>query len=310
MTVYEAPALADPTASAAAPAAWARFADRLACPECRARVRCCGDGLRCEGDAAHRFPVTATGVPVLLREAERRALQGDLDQAVVMCRDYRLSPMQKIARTARRAIGSTLHLPVSKTVTAIWQQHRDELALEVGSGITPGRGNTVNLDIAPFRHVDVVGSALDLPFQDDSFGLLHNAAVLEHVRRPQQMIAEMHRVLRPGGHVYTEVPFLQHFHAWPNDFQRYTTEGLKQAFAAFDVLETGVCVGPSSAITALIADWCELLTFSQNRLVNDIARTVPLVLLWPLKYLDWLLQKNPRAHELASGIYLLAKKRG
>jgi len=32
------------------------------------------------------------------------------------------------------------------------------------------------------------------------------------------------------------------------------------------------------------------------------------VLLLPLKYLDRLLVKNPRAHEVASGIYLLARK--
>ena len=92
------------------------------------------------------------------------------------------------------------------------------------------------------------------------------------------------------------------------DFQRYTIEGLKQAFCEFEIIETGVCVGPGSAITALIADYCELLTFSKNRLLNDIVRTIPLILLWPVKYLDRLLVKSSRAHELASGIYVLARK--
>lgn len=42
--------------------------------------------------------------------------------------------------------------------------------------------------------------------------------------------------------------------------------------------------------------------------MNDLARAIPLTLLLPLKYLDYLLVRNPRAHEVASGIYLLAKK--
>ena len=122
------------------------------------------------------------------------------------------------------------------------------------------------------------------------------------------MISEILRVMRPGGHVYTEVPFLQHFHAYPNDFQRYTVEGLKEAFREFEVVETGVCVGPSSAITALVADWTELLTFTRVRWINDLVRLVPLILLLPLKFLDLLIRFNPRAHEVASGIYLLAPR--
>ena len=136
-----------------------------------------------------------------------------------------------------------------------------------------------------------------------------NHAVLEHVREPTKMIAEMYRVLAPGGVCYTEVPFIQHFHAYPNDFQRYTVEGLKQAFAAFEPLETGVCVGPGSALTALAGDYAELWTFSENRSLNDLARLVPLLLLWPLKFVDgFLVRRSPRAHEIASGVYLLARK--
>ena len=289
---------------------WGRFADRLACPECRSPLRFRETEFECEGREAHRFPLTSGGVPVLLEATERRRLYGDLEGAAVMQRDYNKSLLQKIARHAKRWIGSTLHLPISSEVMRVRTECRraQELALEVGSGIQEAGADRVNLDTAAFRNVVVVGSALNIPFADDTFGFVRNAAVLEHVREPQRMIDEMGRVLKPGGHVYTEVPFLQHFHAYPNDFQRYTVEGLKQAFKDFEVVETGVCVGPSSAITALIADWCELLTFSSNRTLNDLVRTVPLLILWPLKYLDRLLVRNPRAHELASGIYLLARK--
>ena len=297
-----------PTGSTALPLP-AKLRGRLACPACRAPLAAHADGYACQGAAAHAFARTPDGIPLLLLDDERRALHGDLDAAALMQRDFHASGQQRVVHAVKRVLSSTLHLPISPAVTRVWNERKGMTTLVVGSGTKPSADDVVNLDIAPFRGVDVIGSALRLPFADASFELVHSAAVLEHVREPQTMIAEMHRVLAPGGHVYTEVPFLQHFHAYPNDFQRYTTKGLEQAFAAFDVVETGVCVGPSSALLAMIADWCELWTFSQHRLLNDLVRCIPLTLLWPLKFLDHVLRRNPRAHELASGVYVLARKR-
>ncbi len=285
---------------------WRGLADRLRCPECAAPLSPGSGELVCTQNE-HAFPF-AGGSPVLLEQSEREALLGDLGTAELQTREYKPGLGARFIAGVKWAIGSTLHLPVSKTVKDLWKEHGDEPSLEVGSGTVSGGPNQINLDIAAFSHVDVVGSALNIPFLDDTFSLVRNVAVLEHVRDPRAMIDEMHRVCRPGGYVYTEVPFLQHFHAYPNDFQRYTVEGLKEAFSEFETVEVGVCVGPCSAITALIADWFELLTFSNKRWINDLARAIPLILLLPLKYLDRLLVKNPRAHEVASGIYLLARK--
>ena len=43
------------------------------------------------------------------------------------------------------------------------------------------------------------GSALDLPFTENSFDVVGTNQVLEHVSDPQRALAEMLRVLRPGG---------------------------------------------------------------------------------------------------------------
>jgi SAM-dependent methyltransferase len=295
------------TPQGANPQKWPRFAERLICPSCRGPLSPGSGEVICTANERHSLPLV-DGVPVLLTESERRALHGDLETAGLMRREYKGNRLSSLIKVAKKLIGSTLHLPPSPTVTRIWEARAGELALEVGSGVRRGLPNEVNLDIAAFANVDVIGSALNIPFADNTFGLVKNGAVLEHVREPDRMIAEMHRVLAPGGYCYTEVPFLQHFHAYPNDFQRYTVEGLKQAFRAYDIVETGVCVGPCSAITALVADWFELLTFTRKRWVNDLARAIPLTLLLPLKYLDYLVVRNPRAHEVASGIYLLARK--
>jgi SAM-dependent methyltransferase len=45
-----------------------------------------------------------------------------------------------------------------------------------------------------------VGSATELPFDDRSFDLATAFGVIEHVERDDAMLAEMLRVVRPGGH--------------------------------------------------------------------------------------------------------------
>ena len=49
------------------------------------------------------------------------------------------------------------------------------------------------------------GDALRLPFGDGSFDLVLSGGLLEHFREPGQVIAEMARVLRPGGLLYADI---------------------------------------------------------------------------------------------------------
>ncbi|MFN8713993.1 MAG: methyltransferase domain-containing protein [Bacteroidota bacterium] len=46
--------------------------------------------------------------------------------------------------------------------------------------------------------------------------------VLEHIRKPEFLFAEMIRVLKPGGHLILTVPFLYWLHEIPHDHHRYT----------------------------------------------------------------------------------------
>ncbi|MFI5426130.1 class I SAM-dependent methyltransferase [Aeromicrobium sp. UC242_57] len=48
----------------------------------------------------------------------------------------------------------------------------------------------------------VLGSGMQLPFADDSFGVTYSSNVLEHVSAPWTMADEMVRVTRPGGLVF------------------------------------------------------------------------------------------------------------
>lgn len=55
-----------------------------------------------------------------------------------------------------------------------------------------------------------VADALNLPFDDSTFDRIVAAEVLEHIRLDETAMAEMYRVLRPGGTVAVSVP-----RTWP-----------------------------------------------------------------------------------------------
>ena len=59
--------------------------------------------------------------------------------------------------------------------------------------------------IAGVRMQRVRGDALSLPFPDGSFDLVLSGGLLEHFPEPETVLAEMVRILRPGGTFYADV---------------------------------------------------------------------------------------------------------
>lgn len=75
---------------------------------------------------------------------------------------------------------------------------------------------------------DVFADGAALPFADASIDHVSCLEVLEHVPDPANVIAEVARVLRPGGMLWLSMPFLYPVHDAPHDFQRYTAFGLRR----------------------------------------------------------------------------------
>jgi len=115
--------------------------------------------------------------------------------------------------------------------------------LNAGAGTTrvlEGR-RQVRVDIQLHNRPDVCSDLHALPFRDATFDTVFSIAVLEHCRRPWVAIRELRRVLRPGGHLLLSLPFIQPAHANPDDYFRFTAEGMRElaADAGLTVLETG-----------------------------------------------------------------------
>jgi len=128
------------------------------------------------------------------------------------------------------------------------------------------------------------------------------------VQNPVSAVAEMGRVLRPGGYIHIVVPFNQPFHAYPSDFQRWTIPGVEELLTAArcDVVESGVRTGPTATMLAYFCEYCRMLVPMK---LGKVAYMAANWIVWPFRYLDVWLNRNPNAHILANAIYVLARKR-
>ena len=75
---------------------------------------------------------------------------------------------------------------------------------------------------------------LSIPFPDASFDTVLCTEVLEHSPQPLALIAEMERVLKPGGTLIATVPFSARVHYAPYDFYRFSRYALQDMFKTFD----------------------------------------------------------------------------
>jgi SAM-dependent methyltransferase len=91
---------------------------------------------------------------------------------------------------------------------------------------------------------DVLADGHFLPFRDSNFDGVAAQAVLEHVLDPALVVAEIYRVLKPGGIVYAETSFMEQVHEAAFDFTRFTHSGHRWLFRNFDEIQSGASSGP------------------------------------------------------------------
>jgi SAM-dependent methyltransferase len=119
--------------------------------------------------------------------------------------------------------------------------HRPQpIVLDLGSG---GRSLPGVISMEYVEHPDnsLQGDCLALPFRDNSVDLILSQAVLEHVTNPDAAMAEMNRVLKPGGLLYVEIAFMQPVHQAPWHYFNVTPHGLTWMLRDWEILEQGTC---------------------------------------------------------------------
>jgi SAM-dependent methyltransferase len=72
---------------------------------------------------------------------------------------------------------------------------------------------------------DVFGDACHLPIQTSAIDVVLLLDVLEHLPSAEDALCEISRVLRPGGSLIVQIPFLYPLHDEPRDYSRLTHYG-------------------------------------------------------------------------------------
>ena len=135
----------------------------------------------------------------------------------------------------------------------------DKLYLDIGAGLRQSVcSNLITTEIQPTLSTDVLCVGEDLPFADEQFDYVICASVLEHTRRPWAVAREISRVLKTGGTVLVDYPFLQGVQGAPQHYFNATPGGAASLFEEnFDIVASSV--GPNNhpihALWWLLRSW-------------------------------------------------------
>jgi SAM-dependent methyltransferase len=212
--------------------------------------------LRCKTSYA-----SAAGVPVLVDFGE-----SVLDPAW-MEQTHAASPIGE--RNPRRARGG--HMQV---VAANLERLRSLLpasprVLVVGGGVnehgldwmySSPATEVIGFDVYTSPLTQFVADAHRIPLNSGSVDCVVAQAILEHVLEPERVVAEIHRVLKPGGIVYAETAFLQAVHEGAFDFVRFTERGHRWLFRHFEEIESGAIGGAGLSLVWALDYFARSLT--------------------------------------------------
>jgi SAM-dependent methyltransferase len=193
----------------------------------------------------------------------------------------------------------------------------EKLFADIGAGIRSlVSENCINVEVYQSLTTDVVIEPNSkLPFQDASLDGIGCFAVLEHVREPWKMASEIARVVKPGGRIFIDWPFLQPMHGFPSHYYNATREGVRALFEAdFEInsLTAGSFQGPDHAIHWLLSEWARSIPSAELReqflsqRVSDLIAAAPEQVPW--KAYVAALDETKRS-DLAAGHFLLATRR-
>jgi SAM-dependent methyltransferase len=204
-----------------------------------------------------------------------------------------------------------LSIDYHRHLNALLSRHdQTKIIINLGSGpaVLENRRDIINIDIFAFNEVDIIADAFNLPIKDQSVDVIINRAMLEHVSDPQHIIDEMHRILKKEGEIFCYLPFIVPFHAAPDDFHRWTIEGVRHCFQKFEQTNVSIGAGPTSGMLWVIQEWLAIVLSFSSRTLHDTIFMLLMVLTAPIKLLDIIFIHFPHAEKISSGFVVTGKK--
>ncbi|GAB4290686.1 MAG: hypothetical protein Kow0090_03840 [Myxococcota bacterium] len=292
----------------------------LICPVCGGELVTSGDEeIRCaQSDCGLPFPVIS-GVPVLIGGDGALFSLGDFSAGTKIPVLRNEPPLRKFLKRVAPKISSNFKSKenYARLAAELFDLSDRPVVLVLGGGsigegisllIDESRIELIESDIALSERNSLVCDAHRVPFRDGSLDGVVIQAVLEHLIEPRRAVSEIYRVLKSGGLVYAETPFIQQVHSGRFDFQRFTHLGHRWLFRRFEEIESGAVAGPATALAwsyrSFIASFVVERRF--RHALDGFAR---LSSFW-LKYLDRFLLDKPGGIDGASCFYFLGRKGG
>ena len=187
------------------------------------------------------------------------------------------------------------------------------VVVDLGAGGRRVAPHVITVDFMPSRETDCVADLCRTPFKTSSVDLVIATGVLEHVEDDRLVLEEIRRILRPGGVVHIEVPFLQQYHEDPIDCRRYTRPGLAKLLEQYGFVpqQVGCHIGPTVTVLTLLSYYAAVIFDGRSiisKIFSNAAFAAVSVIGWPFKFLDYWIISRPTAHRLAFGVYCTAKR--
>lgn len=94
----------------------------------------------------------------------------------------------------------------------------------------------VGIDLEAGKGVDEIVDLVDGigKLKSESFDLAICCSVLEHVRRPWDFAKNLSSLVKQGGILYISVPWVWRYHAYPDDYWRFSWRGIEELFPEFE----------------------------------------------------------------------------
>lgn len=185
-----------------------------------------------------------------------------------------------------------------------------------GSGLNVGAGNTFfdkrikNLDIEKNNTIDIVGSVESIPIEKNKLDVIFCQEVLEHVKNPEIALSEMYRVLKPGGKLFLQVPFIIGYHPCPNDYWRFSDEGLKYIVLKnnFKIKHQEQTVGPATGFYRIAVEFFAILFSLPLPFLYKPLKGIFALLFYLVKYLDIIMIFSKESSRIAGGHFVICEK--
>jgi SAM-dependent methyltransferase len=166
----------------------------------------------------------------------------------------------------------------------------------------------INLDLVPAPGLDLAADAHALPLADASVDAVLCVSVLMYTRNPAVAVAEMLRVLKPGGVIYMNAPWVYRTAPDGDDLFRFSVAGLRILGNGFQEISAGFNRGPASTMADLLSHFFATLTCFNNRALYGVLVDVYQWIAFPLKFLDSIVGRYDNPAVIYSGAFFLGKK--